>query len=65
VRFFLLQNSLPYPERMTGVPSQDLALALDELATLHGADNLLDPSSKLDECFTVPYVSFSCRVFCQ
>lgn len=50
---------------MTGVPSQDLALALDELATLHGADNLLDPSSKLDECFTVPYVSFSCRVFCQ
>jgi len=39
---------------MTGISSQDLALALEELAKLHGADNLLDPSAKLDECFTVP-----------
>jgi kinesin family protein C1 len=50
------EASAIYSSRTTGDNGNDLNTALDELFNLYGVDKLLDPYSKLEEKYTVPYL---------
>jgi len=54
-----------HSSRVTQDAGADLNTALDEFQSLYNVDKLLDPYSKLDEKFTVPYLLDLVKTMCD